>query len=102
MVAKKKAPEYEPIGDTISMGSAFVQATAALDAAAHFAIEGRDATTLLQVAALWIEMGTHLTGPAPDDDEEIEEAELEADLTPTVGFGPATPKEIGANKNGKS
>jgi len=72
MVARKKIPEIEPIGDTISPESALIQASNILDVAAMMAAEARDVEGLATVAALYMEMGIKLItdGPGSDDDEE--------------------------------
>lgn len=71
MVAKKKVlQDYTPIGGEISTASTYVQAALALDIAATFAIETKDAEQLTQVAMVWLEMGTRLA--APDEEEEYD------------------------------
>lgn len=99
MVAKKKkAPDYEPIGDYISTGTSLVQASMALDLAAEWAQEVKNPDAMIQVAALWIEIGNSLNSErVNNEDEEGEEVDIETTDIPTVGFGPPTPKEIAAN-----
>lgn len=76
MVAKK-APAYTPIGDELSLPSTFVQAALALDKAAEFAVESRNAEQLTQIAMVWIEMGARLNGPdGGDEDDEEEEGDV--------------------------
>jgi hypothetical protein len=72
----KKAPAYTPIGDELSLPSTFVQAALALDKAAEFAVESRNADQLTQIAMVWIEMGARLNAPNGDDDEEDDEGDV--------------------------
>ena len=100
MVAKKNtAPAYTPIGDVVSTGSAYVQAVTALDLAAEYAMEQKDAQILLQVADLYIAIGNNLNVSMPGGEDEDEDGEeLESELFPPVGFGPATPREVAKNE----
>lgn len=95
MVAKKNAfPDYTPIGEEISTASTFVQAAAALDLAAKFAVENRDSEQLAQVAMVWIEMGTRLNGGSGDEEEEDGDLAGELEDYP-LGFAhPAVDAEI--------
>ena len=95
MAVKKKAVEfrdYTPIEDEISVASAYVQAATALDKAAEFAVESRNAEQLAQIAMVWIEMGTRLGG-SDESDEEEDEGEITSDHA--LGFqSPAIDAEI--------
>lgn len=106
MVAKKAKtfPEYTPIGDEISVASAYVQAAIALDVAAQFAQENRDSEALTQIAAVWMEMGSRLN--PEDSEEELEEGDLSGGIDDyPLGFAPpdvdAEIKRKRDEKNGK-
>lgn len=77
MVAKKapEFPTYTPIGDEISMGSAFVQAAIALDLAGKYAAETQNIEQLTNIAAVWMEMGSRLN-PQGSDEDELEEGDV--------------------------
>lgn len=85
MVAKAK---FEPIGDTLSPETAFIQASNALDVAAALAIQHNDVEGLNTVASLYIELGARLMHAVEDgdDDDEIDEEAL-AKKVP-LGFNP--------------
>ena len=94
MVAKKapEFPAYTPIGEEISMGSAFVQAAIALDLAGKYAAERQDVEQLTSIAAVWMEMGSRLN-PQGSDDEDMDEEDLVSEST--LGFqSPAIDAEI--------
>lgn len=93
MVAKAK---YIPIHDEISMSRAIIQASSALDIAAQIAIASRDAGSLIQIAAVWLEVGNSLVTTVDDEDEE-EDLTSETEITHSVGFG----AQIG-EKNGRT
>lgn len=102
MVAKKVTFQpYTPIGDELSTASTFVQAALALDIAANLAVESRDAEQLAQIAMVWIEMGTRLSGGS--DDEEFEEGDVAGSGEDyPLGFAsPAVDAEIKRKKENK-
>lgn len=68
MVARK-APAYTPIGVDISTASTYVQAALALDLAAQYAVESKDGEQLTQIAMVWLEMGTRLSGGSGENEE---------------------------------
>lgn len=70
MVAKKKPVKYTEIGDELSVQTAFIQASCALDVAAFIAEENRDVKGLLSVAQTYVALGERLHGEFPDSDEE--------------------------------
>lgn len=78
MVKKSK---YLPIGDTICIASVLVQAAAALDVAAGFAVETKDTAALTQIGMVWLEMAARLEG----GDEDYEESEEVTSEHP-IGF----------------
>jgi hypothetical protein len=81
LVAKKaKVPVYEPLEEELSAETAFLQAATALDIAAMWAVESKDTQSLGSVAQSYIELGTRLMGPPPDEAEEH-------DLTSESEFG---------------
>lgn len=95
MVAKKVAFQpYTPIGEELSTASTYVQAALALDLAASFAVETKDSEQLAQIAMVWIEMGTRLSGGS--DEEEMEEGDVAGDVEDyPLGFAsPAVDAEI--------
>lgn len=97
MVAKKvKMPVYEALDEELSAETAFLQAAAALDIAALWAIESRDTQTLGSVAQSYIELGTRLMGPAPD---EMEEHDLT--LESEFGFVPGDLAAVREVANGR-
>ena len=75
------------------MSVALVQAATALDIAAEYGVESKNPEVMLQVAALWIDMGRTLSGP---DEEEGEEDDVTSSV-PSLGFGPNPVKEVAAN-----
>lgn len=70
MVRKKK---YIEIGDELSAGTAFIQASHALDVAAFMAEDERDTETLMEVARIYIAIGERLLPDYVPDDEEDRE-----------------------------
>lgn len=99
MVAKKTVsyPAYTPIGEEISTASTFVQAATALDLAAQLAVESRDGEQLTQIAMVWLEMGTRLSGGSGEDSNgEYEGGDVAGDSEDyPLGFAsPAVDAEI--------
>lgn len=96
MVAKKAVsfPTYTPIGEELSTASTYVQAAIALDIAAQLAVDSKNGEQLTQIAMVWLEMGTRLSGGS--DDEEYEEDEVvDASGQYQLGFAsPAVDAEI--------
>jgi hypothetical protein len=70
--------KYVPIGNTIDLSVAFIQAASALDVAAKIATENRDQETMLNIALGWLELGRRL-GYASEE-EESEEKEKNKDF----------------------
>lgn len=64
--------KYVPIGDTIDLSVAFIQAASALDVAARLATENRDQETMLSIALGWLELGRRL-GYASEEESETPE-----------------------------
>jgi hypothetical protein len=64
--------KYIPIGDTIDLSVAFIQAASALDVAAKLATENRDQETMLSIALGWLELGRRL-GYANEEESETPE-----------------------------
>lgn len=71
MVARAK---FEPIGEFLSVETAFSQAAMALDVAGRIAQQREDVEGLSNVAALYIELGVRLMGPTEDEEEVDHEA----------------------------
>ena len=82
MVTKKE--KYDPFGDVLSVETAFVQASHALDLAGALAVESRDGEQLTKIAAMYIELGSRMILPSEDEEEEEEEHDLSS-LQP-IGF----------------
>ncbi len=70
MVAKAKFLPYEPVGEELSNITAYMQAATALDRAAMYADETKNADQLTQIAVVWLEMAGRLTGPEEEEGEE--------------------------------
>lgn len=90
MVAKKKPTfaEYEPMGSELTNLVAYKQAATALDRAGMYADETKDVEQLTQIAVVWLEIATRLTG----NEEEYEEEEGEVDLSGEFPLGFASPE----------
>ena len=73
--------KYALIGETISVETVFVQAATALDIAAQFAEETKDAAALIAVAQIWVEMGAGLISA-----DTSEENVLDLESKNTLGF----------------
>lgn len=83
MVNKAK---FEPIGDVLSPGVAFVQTASALDVAATIAQRQDDIPALLKVAQLYMELSERMMTCLEEDEEEVDEEAL-AKKQP-LGFSP--------------
>lgn len=62
-------PKYNPVGQSLDLGVALIQAASALDMSAKFAIECRDHESLITIAAAWLELGKRLEYDGEEDDE---------------------------------
>lgn len=86
MVAKAK---FEPIGEFLSVETAFSQAAMALDVAGAIAQQRQDVEGLSNVAALYIELGARLMGPAEEDEDHVDHEALEKKQP--IGYRPCPP-----------
>lgn len=84
-----KKAVYSPLGDTLSVETAFIQAALALDVAAQFAVECKDVEGLSGVASLYIELGSRLLRMGDEGEEDDEEVDQDAlDRKVALGFRP--------------
>lgn len=84
MVAKNKAPTYEPFGDTLDAETALLQAAASLDMAVHFAVITQNVEKLMDASAMWMGLAERLARGF--DDEESDEEYEENPNKPAFGF----------------
>lgn len=92
---KKKAKTqelfYETIGESISPGTAYLQAASLLDMAAMMAVEYADPEAMGAVAHQWMEMAVLMQGDKSSEEEEPEESFTE---TKVIGFGTKEMREV--------
>lgn len=82
--------KYTPFGDRVSPGVAIIQAATALDVAARFAVESRDADALIRVAMGWVEVSGRLV--YDEDEEELDDVQEDAERR---SFGFSLVSDIG-------
>lgn len=88
LVAKKL--KYTPINEIISIETVFVQAATALDLAAQYAEEIKDAGSLVAIAQVWVEMGASLIAASGEEEEE----ELDLTSKNQLGFESESMEQI--------
>jgi hypothetical protein len=76
-LVKVKAVTYEPVSDELNGSVAMLQAAATLDAAAYLAVESKNVSKLLDIAAMWIGIAERL-GVDVEEDEDDEGDESKA------------------------
>lgn len=64
--------KYTPVGQSLDLGVALIQAASALDMSAQFAIECRDHESLITIAAAWLELGRRLEYDGEEDESPVE------------------------------
>jgi hypothetical protein len=103
-LVKPKFEPYTPIGRELSTASTYVQAALALDLAASLAVESRDAEQLTQIAMVWLEMGSRLSGGDDEEEDEFEEGDVAGDSESyPLGFAsPAVDAEVKRKKEEKN
>lgn len=69
-MVKVKPTTYEPFGEELSASVALIQAATTLDAATYLAVESKNVSKLLDIAAMWIGLSERLTIEVDEDDED--------------------------------
>lgn len=77
--------KYTPVGTSLDLSVALVQAARALDVSAKFAIDVKDHEALITIAAAWLELGKHL---------EYDEEQEEPPKSNPIGFSYAVESDI--------
>jgi len=72
-LVRVKPVTYEPFGDELSANVALVQAASTLDAAAYLAVESKNVSKLLDIAAMWMGLAERLTIEVDEEDDDEDE-----------------------------
>lgn len=83
---------YSEIGEELNIGTAYLQASNALDVAASLAEQNRDIAGMIEVAKVYIALGEMLGKPS-DEDEDIKDFEFGFQNEPAVSTEIIPPDE---------